>query len=168
MNDQTKTEQKDEFKEYRRGKIHFILLHSYLIFLLAVILGVFFDTFYNIRIFSHDIYQYIGLLLLIISSIIIYWAQSTSSNYKQREKKNESDSYFEYGPYKYLRSPTHFGLFIMALGLALIINSLFSVIFTIIAYLITKFFFLKKEEELLAKKYGVTYIEYKKKVKNWI
>ncbi len=161
-------QQKDEFKEYRRGTVHFILLHSYLIFLFAVILGVFFDTFYNGRIFSHSIYQYIGFLMLIISSIIIYWAQSTSLNYKEKAKKNKSVSLFESGPYKYSRSPTHFGLFIMTLGLALIINSLFSVIFTIMAYLITKFFFLKKEEKLLENKYGQTYIDYKKKVKNWI
>jgi protein-S-isoprenylcysteine O-methyltransferase Ste14 len=168
MDNQAITEQKNGFKEPRRGTVHFILLHSYLIFLFAVVLGVFFDTIFNVRIFSHGIYQYTGFLMLIISSIIIYWAQSTSSNYKEKEKKNEFDSHFEHGPYKYLRSPTHFGLFIMALGLALILNSLFSIIFTIVAYLITKFFFLKKEEELLTKKYGEPYIEYKKKVKNWI
>jgi protein-S-isoprenylcysteine O-methyltransferase Ste14 len=168
MHNQATTKQNDGFKESRQGTVHFILLHSYLIFLLAVILGVFFDTFLNGKIFHNGVYQYIGLLLLIISSLIIYWAQSTSSNYKQREKRNEEDSHFEHGPYKYSRSPTHFGLFIMTLGLALIINSLFSIIFTIIAYLITKFFFLRKEEELLEKKYGETYVEYKKKVKNWI
>jgi len=160
--------QKDEFNKYRKGMVHFILVHSYLIFLFAVILGVFFDTFMKKGIFSNDIYQSIGLLMLVISSIIIYWAQSTSSNYTKNINKSETRSHFEYGPYRYLRSPTHFGLFILTLGLALIINSLFSVIFTIVAYCITKFFFLKKEEDLLEKKYGQVYSDYKKKVKNWV
>jgi protein-S-isoprenylcysteine O-methyltransferase Ste14 len=106
--------------------------------------------------------------MLIVSSLIIYWAQFTSSNYKKRIGKESSRSHFEHGPYKYLRSPTHFGLFIMTLGFSLIINSLFSVLFTFIAYLISKFFFLKKEEEILEGKYGEAYTEYKKKVKNWI
>lgn len=106
--------------------------------------------------------------MLIVSSLIIYWAQFTSSNYKKRVKKDSSRSHFEHGPYKYLRSPTHFGLFIMTLGFSLIINSLFSVLFTLIAYIISKFFFLKKEEEILEGKYGEVYTEYKKKVKNWI
>jgi protein-S-isoprenylcysteine O-methyltransferase Ste14 len=160
--------QQEEFREYRKGMVHFILVHSYLIFLFAVILGVFFDIFFKSKIFSSSIYQIVGLLMLIISSIIIYWAQSTSANYKKRTKKNESMSHFEFGPYKYLRSPTHFGLFIMTLGLALMINSLYSVVFTVIAYAITKMFFLRREEKLLEQKYGETYANYKKKVINWI
>jgi protein-S-isoprenylcysteine O-methyltransferase Ste14 len=161
-------EQKNDHPKGHNGTVHFVLIHSYLIFLFAVILGVFFDTFLQKKIFSHAIYANIGLLMLVISSIIIYWAQTTSANYKERKKRKESDSLFEHGPYRYLRSPTHFGLFIMTLGLALIINSLFSVIFTIIAYLISKLFFLRKEEKILEDKYGESYLEYKKKTKNWI
>lgn len=153
---------------HRKGETHFVLVHSYIIFLFAVVLGVLFDLLLKQKIFTNDIYQYTGFLMLIIGSIIIYWAQSTSSNYKEKAHKNNSESHFEQGPYKYLRSPTHFGLFIMTLGLSLIINSLFSFIFTIIAYIISKFFFLKKEEEILEGKYGEVYSEYKKKVKNWI
>ncbi|MFA6251278.1 MAG: methyltransferase [Candidatus Paceibacterota bacterium] len=160
--------QTKEFKEYRKGTVHFILLHSYLIFLFAVILGVIFDTYLNRKIFSNDVYQVIGFLMLIISSIIIYWAQSSSANYKKKVHKKEGRSHFEFGPYRYLRSPTHFGLFILTIGFALIINSLFSIIFTIIAYIITKLFFLKKEEKMLEEKYGQVYRDYKKKVKNWI
>lgn len=160
--------QEEEFKQYRKDAVHFVLVHSYLIFLFAIILGVFFDTFLKKKIFSNDIYVNIGFLMLLISTIIIYWAQSTSSNYKKRIGQSESRSHFEAGPYRYLRSPTHFGLFIMTIGFGLIINSLFTIIFTIIAYTITKLFFLKKEEKLLEKKYGEVYRQYKKKVKNWI
>lgn len=153
---------------HRGGMVHFVLLHSYLIFLFAVILGAFLDPLIKKKIFSNDIYQIIGFLMLIVSSIVIYWAQKISSNYQQRERKDESRSYFEHGPYKYMRSPTHLGLFVMTLGFSLIINSLFGVVLTIIAYVITKLFFLKKEEKLLEIKYGQVYIDYKKKVKNWI
>lgn len=153
---------------HRKGATHFVLVHSYIIFLFAVVLGVLFDLLLKEKIFSNGIYQSIGFLMLIVSSLIIYWAQSTSSNYKKRIGQDSSKSHFEYGPYKYLRSPTHFGLFIMTLGLSLIINSLFSVIFTFVAYFISKFFFLKKEEKILENKYGDVYTEYKKKVKNWI
>ena len=163
-----KEEQKNDNKKEHNGGVHFVLIHSYLIFLIAVILGVFFDTFLQEKIFSEAIYANTGLLMLVASSIIIYWAQTTSSNYRERQKKNESDSIFEHGPYKYLRSPTHFGLFIMTLGLALILNSLFSIIFTIVAYLISKLFFLKKEEKILEDKYGESYTEYKKKTRTWL
>jgi protein-S-isoprenylcysteine O-methyltransferase Ste14 len=153
---------------HRKGATHFILVHSYIIFLFAVVFGVLFDLLLKKKIFSEDIYQYAGFFMLIVSSPLIYWAQATSSNYKEKAGKDSSRSHFEYGPYKYLRSPTHFGLFIMTLGLSLIINSLFSVIFTFVAYFISKLFFLKKEEKILEGKYGEVYTEYKKKVKNWV
>lgn len=161
-------EKEQKVNSHRGGMVHFVLLHSYVIFLFAVILGAFLDPLIKKKIFSNDIYQIIGFLMIIVSSIVIYWAQKISSNYQQRERKDESRSYFEHGPYKYMRSPTHLGLFVMTLGFSLIINSLFGVVLTIIAYVITKLFFLKKEEKLLEIKYGQVYIDYKKKVKNWI
>lgn len=166
-NNEVKNE--NELDSYGKGAVHFVLVHSYLIFLISAIIGVFLDTFLmKERIFSDKIFQYIGLTFLIISSIIIYWAQKTSSNYHQKVIKDESRSTFEFGPYRYLRSPTHFGLFVLTLGFSLIINSLFSAILTLIAYIVTKLFFLKKEEKLLESKYRQTYSDYKKKVKNWI
>lgn len=158
----------NKINSHRGGMVHFVLLHSYLIFLFAVILGAFLDPLIKKKIFSNNIYQTIGFLMLIVGSIVIYWAQKTSSNYKQRVNKDDSISYFEFGPYKYLRSPTHFGLFIMTLGFSLIINSLFGVVLTLVAYIITKLFFLKKEERLLEIKYGQVYRDYKTKVRNWI
>ena len=162
--------EKKEIKinNHRQGMVHFVLLHSYLIFLIAVVLGVFFDSIFKIQIFTNSSYQKTGFVMMVISSGIIYWAQSSSSNFKDRKTKKAPQSMFEFGPYKYLRSPTHFGLFVLTLGFSLIINSLFSVIFTLIAYAITKLFFLKKEEQLLELKYGEIYSDYKKKVKNWV
>ena len=151
-----------------KGSVHVVLTYSYLVFLLSIISGVFLDTFIKKDIFSDNIYQTVGIFMLLIGSIIIYWAQSTSSNYVKFINRSDKRSQFEYGPYRYLRSPTHFGLFVMTLGFSLIIDSFFSVVLTIIAYTITKIFFLKKEENLLEKKYGEVYGGYKKKVKNWI
>lgn len=155
-------------KEYRDGFVHFILANSYLVFLFAVILGVIFDTLLRRKMFDSVVYKDAGLSFLIIGTILIYWAQKVSSNYQNRKIKKENRTKFEFGPYKFLRSPTHFGLFLMTIGFALIINSMFSFIFTVIAYSITKFLFLRKEEKILADKHGDIYLEYKKKVKNWI
>lgn len=157
-----------EINKNRKGAIHLILVHSYSVFLIAIILGVFFDTLLKEKIFSSNIYQWVGFFMLIFSSLIIFWAQKTSMDYKKNINKRENKSHFESGPYQYLRSPTHFGLFIMTLGFGLIINSLFTIVFTIIGYTISKLFFLKKEEILLENKYGQVYSDYKKKVKNWI
>lgn len=152
-------------KEGNSYGVHFLLSHSYLVFLASVILGVVFDIIIPSDIFKGDYYQQVGLICIFLGSIIIFWAQRTSGSYKD---SSLSDSFFYRGPYKFSRHPTHFGLFIMTLGLAFIINSLFSVIFTIVAHFLTKFFFVKKQEEILERKYGETYLKYKRRVKNWI
>ncbi|HLP86392.1 MAG TPA: isoprenylcysteine carboxylmethyltransferase family protein [Candidatus Paceibacterota bacterium] len=158
----------DTTQKYQDNKIHFILGHGYFVFLIVIILGIISDFFLKMKIFSNDVYQYVGAFLLVTSSVITYWAQKTSSNYKQKIQKDSNISLFEQGPYKYIRHPTYLSLFLMTIGLCLIINSFSSIIFAVIAYLIIRIFFLRKEEKILENKYGETYSEYKKKVKNWI
>jgi len=160
--------QEEEFNLYRKDMVHFILAHSYLIFLFSIILGVLFDTFLDHKIFSHPAYSSVGLLLMMAGTFLIYWAQKTSSRYKRNMNKGGTRSHFESGPYRYSRSPTHLGLFFLTLGFSLMINSFFSVVFTIIAHALTKIVFLKREEKLLEKKYGQVYSDYKKKVRNWL
>ncbi len=160
---------KNETKEklYEDGMIHLILSHSYTVFLFAVVLGVIFDIIFPIEFFEGYLYQYIGFIMIILGSGLIYWAQSTSSSTRREMDKKKTERQFDCGPYKYSRNPTSIGLTIMTLGLAFLINSLFSVIFVIIASFI-KIIFIKKEEDILEKKYGQAYCDYKKKVKTWI
>lgn len=154
---------------FRYGMVHFILSHSYVVFLMAVILGAISHMIFNVSIFSAPIYPYIGFAMIVFGSIIIYWAQSTSSCTRKEVKTGEkTERDFERGPYKYSRSPTHNGLTIMTLGLSLILNSFFTFIFIIIASIVTKLIFLKEEEALLEEKYGSVYCDYKKKVKMWL
>ena len=139
-------ENKEEKINNSKNKtVHFILLHSYLVFLIAIILGLFLDPILKRRLFSNDIYQTVGFIIIIIGSSIILWAQNTTSIHK---KVDDAKSYFNRGPYKYIRSPTHLGLFIMTLGFSLVINSFFSLVLTFIAYVFTKFLFVKKQEKI--------------------
>jgi protein-S-isoprenylcysteine O-methyltransferase Ste14 len=156
------------------GIAHFILSHSYFMFLCAVVLGLIFDIWIPAQIFSSVVFQYIGVLMLVTGPMLIYWAQHTSSSSKKKmesvtplgTEKLERD--FENGPYRYTRNPTHVGLGIMTLGLAFILNSLFSVIFVLIASVVTKMIFLPKEEAVLEERYGQAYRDYKKKVNTWV
>ena len=147
--------------------VHFILSHSYIVFLIAVVIGVVLHLIVNIQIFSGISYPYVGFAMIVIGSMLIYWAQSTSdSTLKELQKTGTRD--FESGPYKYSRSPTHVGLTIMTLGLAVVLNSFFIAACVIIASVITKLVFLKEEEALLEKRYGQPYRDYKKKVSSWL
>ncbi len=168
MEQDTKIEKKEE--SYRDGMIHIILSHSYTVFLFAVVLGLILDILIPINIFNSYIYQYIGLVMIILGSVLIYWSQSTTSSTKKEEVQKQGTIVREFacGPYKYSRNPTHIGISVMTLGLGFLISSVFSIILIVLTSLITKSIFLKKEEALLEQKYGEAYCEYKRKVKTWL
>ena len=148
--------------------VHFLLFFSYSLFLFSVILGLIFDVFVPSNFFGNIIFSYVGITMILIGSAFIYWAQRTSGNYNEEKGILDNRTFFYRGPYKILRNPTYFGVFIMAMGLAFVVNSVFSVIFTVMAYIIIKLFFIKKEEAILERKHGKVYLEYKNRVKDWL
>ena len=150
------------------GIVHVLLSRSYAVYFFAVVFGAIFDIIFHFNIFGGYIFQYLGVIMIILGSIFIYWAQSTTSQSKSELTKERDTNFFLRGPYKYTRNPTNFGVAIMTIGLGFLINSLFSVIFIIIAYLVSKFVFIKKQDSILEERYGSVFNEYKKKVKNWL
>ncbi len=157
-----------EDKAFHKGMVHFVLSHSYMVYLGAIILGVIFDMAFPSISFKGILYENIGLVFLIAGSALVYWAQHTSRCTSQRMKRENIQRQFASGPYKYSRNPTHIGLSLTTFGLGLMVGSIFIVGFMLCAFLVTKIFFLKKEERLLEQKYGKIYFEYKSKVRTWL
>jgi len=152
--------------------IHETLATSYLVNFAGVFIGFVTDYIYPLK-FDFMYMDSLGALLIVLGTILVYWAQKSSR--KGSETRNvllspevpenvEKDN-FRVGPYKITRSPTQYGLSIMALGLSFIFGSITMVVLTIACFLIGKFVFIRKEEKNLAKKYGEPYLEYKKHVK---
>jgi protein-S-isoprenylcysteine O-methyltransferase Ste14 len=142
--------------------IHKVLAHSYTVFFLLFLVGVSLDMIFRLKIFSSPAMAPLGSIIIIFATVLIFWAQMTSRNLKKENLTRES---FCKGPYCYTRSPTHWGLFLLILGFGIITNALFVILSSIISFIVTKLIFLKKEEEILAEKYGAPYLEYKKSVR---
>lgn len=147
--------------EQLKGNVHAILAYSYAFYFIAFIIGLFLDFLFPVKIFNQNSVSYFGFILLILSSVLIFWAQKSSRNL---EKETLTKKSFCKGPYCFTRTPTHWGLFLLMLSFAILVNTFFIVIFTIISFFITKFIFLRKQEEMLVKKYGDPYKEYRKTV----
>ncbi len=145
-----------------KNKVHKILAHSYLFYFICFLFGLLLDFIFPLKVFENYIMSSIGAIFLIFGTFLIIWAQKSSLYFK---KENINKEIFCYGPYRYTRSPTHFGLFLLTLGFGIIANALFIIIFSIISFVITKFTFIRKEEKILAEKYGTPYLEYKELVK---
>ncbi len=152
----------EQFGGKNKNKVHKILAHSYLCFFISFLLGLLLDFVFPLKIFGKLDLMPIGIVFLVLGTLLVFWAQKSSRNL---EKESLSKETFYRGPYRFTRSPTHFGLFLLVLGFGIVADSFFVVIFSIISIFVAKFFFLKKEERILAEKYGAPYLEYKKSVK---
>lgn len=149
-------------KNLHKNKVHKILAHSYICYFIFLLLGLFLDFIFPLKILKSSTTLPIGTVLLVLGTLLILWAQKSSLNL---QKENVDKERFFHGPYRYTRSPTHFGLFLLILGFGIITNALFIAILSVISFFITKFVFIKEEEKILAEKYGTPYLEYKRSVK---
>jgi protein-S-isoprenylcysteine O-methyltransferase Ste14 len=145
-----------------KNKVHRVLAQSYLAFFLLFLIGVSLDFLFRVKIFADSVMVPIGAGILVVSTLLIFWAQRTS---RTLDTSNMSKETFCKGPYCYTRSPTHWGLFFLMLGFGIIANAVFVILFTLISFLVVRFFFLDKEEKILTRKYGAPYLEYKRSVR---
>ena len=146
----------------QKHNVHKILAHSYSVYFLFFLIGVCLDLVFNFKVFNSSIVMPFGFIFLIFGTFLILWAQKTSRNLK---KDIINKGTFCHGPYYFTRTPTNFGLFFLMLGFGLIINAFFVALFALISFVVAKLTFLKKEEKILALKYGAPYLEYKKSVR---
>lgn len=142
--------------------VHKVLAHSYAAYFLFFLAGVCFDLLFKLKIFENSSVWVWGFIFLAAGTALVLWAQKTSRSLKKEIINKET---FIHGPYKYTRSPTHWGLFFLILGFGMVINAFFVMVFSLAAFIFTKITFLHKEEKILALKYGAPYLEYKKSVK---
>lgn len=148
------------------NKLHITLAHSYGTYLGFFLVGVIVDFIFPIRIFS-GWSMWVGVGLILWATMLVVWAQRTSSLFRERSKQNPTveTSDFHRGPYRFTRSPTHVGLGLLLLGFGFIMNSIVIVVLTVGPFLLAHFVYLQKMETILEGKYGDVYKLYKEKVK---
>ncbi|MFA6520094.1 MAG: methyltransferase [Candidatus Paceibacterota bacterium] len=146
----------------KKPSVHKILAHSYATYFLFVLVGVSLDLIFSLKFFGTPALVSLGVLFLIAGTFLIVWAQKTSRSLKKEIISKET---FIHGPYRYTRSPTHWGLFLLVFGFGVVSNAFFVVLSSVIAFIVTKLIFLNKEEEILSDKYGEPYLDYKKSVR---
>ncbi len=72
------------------------------------------------------------------------------------------------GIYRHTRNPGYLGLAVIQIGLAMMIDSPWIVVTTIVAVVITSQFVIKLEEEKLGRTFGQEYQDYVTMVRRWI
>ena len=111
----------------------------------------------------------IGIILILVSLIIFY------ISIKQFNKHSEdpiptspSNLIIINGIYSYTRNPMYLALLLMQIGIGMLLSVIHIVMFTVLTYLILKYFVIFPEEKYLEDKFGDIYVRYIKSVNRWI
>ncbi len=147
--------------------VHIVLAHSYLVYFASLLFGLAIDVYWPIRIDIPGL-EILGTLLIFAGPLLIFWAQNTSHKMAVKQICSREgvcvDDFYK-GPYTFTRSPTHLGIFLMVIGFGFIMCSISIILTTTIAFILTRYVFVKKEERILEDKYGEPYRLYKTRVK---
>ncbi len=144
-----------------KSSIHTILAHSYLSYFLASMVGLLLDSVFG---FSSAVPfgETIAMICFLVGPIMIFWAQYTSRTL-QHQNHDVAPQYFNYGPYRFLRNPTHLGIVVLVAGYAAVSGSVIFLGITIIGYIVSNYFF-RQYEAILKETFGTTYDTYKTKI----
>ncbi|OGI77533.1 hypothetical protein A3C57_01730 [Candidatus Nomurabacteria bacterium RIFCSPHIGHO2_02_FULL_33_12] len=141
--------------------LQILLSKSYSIYFFAFVFAIILDMIFNFK-FGGQILQNIGLILMVLSTFLMYWAQTVN---KKPAYLPDGQRNFSLGPYKYSRNPTQFGLFVLILSAGFIMNSYIVIIAGVIAFIFSFFVIIPKEEVRHIKKYGQVYLNYMKQTR---
>jgi len=155
-------EEKTGKKYIFKNSVHVLLAHSYIFYFVGFLVGILLDSIFSFDAFGQFfIMKVIGCVLIILSTLLIFWAQKTSRNFKNGVITKKT---FSKGPYHFVQNPTDWGIFLLIIGFGIIANAIFVILCTLFSFFASRLFFLKKQDSILAKKYGAPFTEYKESV----
>lgn len=144
---------------------HAVLTESYMVFVVILIPALIISTFSPVSVYLFNLLP-LGVFLLLGAPLLIVWAQNASEHFKNKKNINDLNTTdFMHGPYRFVRFPTHLGLFLLTVGLSIVMGSVVILYAAFIAQIISHLVFLPKEDKLLIEKYGDSYRDYKKVVR---
>jgi len=135
----------------------------------AFVLGLAANHFFPIPIMPGLLAVGVGALLLLISIPI-----AISAIFQLRKAGTAFDAaktstvLVTKGMYSHSRNPVYLSLTLLFTSIAFLVNSLFVLLAVPLAIICTQFAVIRPEERYLSEKFGDTYHQYKKKVRQWL
>jgi len=154
--------------------VSFYILGSHIDFIERIVLfNANFLDLINSTVFSllgiHIFNRSSGLFFMFLSIVIISLAVKQFTNIEEDPNPaTSSKSIIAVGIYNWTRNPMYLGLVIFQFGLGCAFISSEIISFSLLTLTIFNYFVVKREEEYLEKKFGDTYLVYKKRVRRWL
>ena len=113
-------------------------------------------------------WSYAGAGLILVGIVVTASSARLFQKYQTAIKPfEESSALVVEGPFKYTRNPMYLGMLLILLGMAMLMGTATPfVVIPVFAWLITTQFIVK-EEEILERRFGHEYLDYRTKVRRW-
>lgn len=153
-----------------RNSLSHLSSYSLVVFAIVLFFTVILDIFIPHHFIMEPWNRYIGISLVILGTLVIYWAEEIGRRFSHKRKHGEITEveHLLSGIYKYSRNPKYIGVAILFIGLGFILNSIPVTLSPIVSIFIIHHFLLPGEEKFMAARHGGIYEEYKKRVKRWL
>ena len=139
------------------------------IFIVALVIGFGIDLIYPLPTMPLGLQLGVGLASVIVGVLLI---RSSMASFERAGTTYNpfatSTTLVTQGIYRYTRNPGYLGLAMIQLGLALMYDSPWILLATIVAVIVTSQFVIKLEEEKLRRAVGKEYQDYLTHVRRWI
>lgn len=113
--------------------------------------------------------RWLGALLLVAAALELIWGRRTLTGAGTNVRPDQpTTTIVTDGPYRYTRNPLYVGLTGVYLGVSLAVNALWPLVLLIPTLLVMQWGVVAREERYLEKKFGETYLAYKRRVRRWL
>ena len=148
-----------------------------LIMLLSLNIGLFIGIYnlYVVQLYQlPDFFNYfrstkIGLIIILISFILVYFSVKSFSDYKEDPNPTtQSDVLITSGIFKYIRNPMYLALTLFQFGLGASLSFIHISLMSFVTIILLHYLIVKREEEYLKAKFGILYTEYFNRTRRWL
>jgi protein-S-isoprenylcysteine O-methyltransferase Ste14 len=110
-----------------------------------------------------------GSILALGGLVIANWGRRTMESAGTNVKPSEPTlAIVSEGPFRFSRNPLYLSLAAVYLGITLLFNALWPLVLFLPLMIVAHFGIVLREERYLEKKFGETYLAYKRRVRRWI
>jgi len=132
-------------------------------------IGFVLDNWYPLAIGAPLGLRGIGIVIAIAAGVMLSWAGAAFKEHEEDVDVSTPTRHFiSTGPYFYSRNPMYFAATVVFVGIAILFNSWWLLVASVVQFAILHYGVVKREERYLQTRFGKSYHDYKKRVPRWI
>lgn len=138
-------------------------------FLLALLAGVGLQRIIPLGFLPPPADSLVGWVAVGLGLALLAWSELQFARYKtSHDHRAIASALITTGPFQFSRNPVYIGLFILLVGFAMTLNTLWILFFAPLALLVMQFHVVPREEACLKQIFPDAYLSYRQSVRRWL